>query len=107
MRRERRAANVQKMKRGVRNIEVQIDELFLHGFPVADRYIIGEALTHELGRLFENNAVDISSVKELQVSALNAGRIIIPPNARPTLIGVQVAKAVHGSLNTGSIRGQR
>ena len=107
MRRERRAANVRKMKRDVRSLEVQIDELVLHGFPVADRYIIGDALTHELSQLFENNEVDISSTRETHVALLNAGRIFVPSNARPTLIGVQVAKAVHGSLNTGDTRGRR
>ncbi len=107
MRRERRAANVQKMRRSFRNIEVQIDELVLHGFPATDRYIIGDTLTLELSQLFESNEIDTSLARDARVSALNAGRIIIPPNARPTLIGVQVAKAVHGSLNTGNTRGQR
>jgi|GEM_PF-2994597 len=107
MRRERRAANVQKMKRSVHNIEVQIDELVLHGFPATDRYIIGDALTDELKQLFVNNKADISPVKEMNVSALNAQRIVLQQNAKPNSVGVQIAKAVHGSLNTGNIRGQR
>lgn len=107
MRRERRAANVQKMRRSFRNIEVQIDELALHGFPATDRYIIGDTLTRELSQLLEGNETDISLARGARIPALNAGRIIIPSNARPTLIGVQVAKAVHGSLNTSNTRGQR
>lgn len=107
MRRERRAANVQKMRRSFRNIEVQIDELVLHGFPATDRYVIGDALTHKLSQLFENNEVDISSTRETHIPALNAGQIIIPTNARPTLVGTQIAKAVHGSLNIGNTRDQR
>jgi hypothetical protein len=107
MRRERRAANVQKMRQGSRSIEMQIDELVLHGFSVADRYIIGDALTHELHQLFETNQVDISLSNNAHVDALNARQIIIPSNARPTLIGAKVAKAVHGSLNASNMRGQR
>lgn len=96
MRRERRAANIQKMKRTFQRIELGIDELILRGFPAADRYLIGDALTHELGRLFEG---DVSLSRETHIPALDAGRIMLPSNARPASVGTQVAQAVHGSLN--------
>ena len=107
MRRERRAANVQKMKRGCPNIEVHIDEIVLHGFSAADRYVIGDAFTYELSQLFENNEIGISLINNTRAPTLNARQIIIPSNARPTLIGAQVAKVVHGSLNASNPRGRK
>ncbi len=99
MRRERRAANVQKMKRAVRNVDVQIDELILHGFPVADRYVIGDALSSELGQLVLD-VQEYSFDKDIQIPVQRAGEFSVPPNAKPALIGAKVAQTVHTGLNT-------
>ena len=99
MRRERRAANIQKMKRANRNVEVQIGELILHGFPAADRYIIGDALSNELSQLVMN-ADTHSFDRDFHMPVQRAGEISILPDAKPASIGAKVAQTVHAGLNT-------
>jgi hypothetical protein len=99
MRRERRAANVQKMKREISNIEVQIDELVLHGFRAVERYIIGDALSNELSQLIMN-AEALPFDRDFQIPVQRAGEISILPDAKPASIGAKVAQAVHAGLNT-------
>ena len=99
MRRTQRAANVRKMKAPHRRIEIGIDELILHGFPAADRYTIGDALSHELGRLFEDSQSRDLPAGSAAIPALNAGRILLPSNVKPAEVGRQAAQAVHASLH--------
>ncbi len=99
MRRERRAANVQKMKWANRNVEIQIDELILHGFPAADRYAIGDALSSELSQLVVN-AKEYPFDEDIHIPVQRTGEFLVPPNAKPALIGARVAQTVQAGLNT-------
>jgi hypothetical protein len=99
MRRERRAANVWKLKRDVRNIEVQIDEFVLHGFSVTDRYILGDAFLLEIEQMLNAPASYTFLQQDATLSVVNAGKIAFPSNIRPTSVGKQVARAVYRSLN--------
>jgi hypothetical protein len=98
MRRERRAANVRKMKQKPSIVEVQIGELILHGFAAADRYAIGDALSEELSQLVMN-ADTHSFDRDFHVPVQRAGEISILPNAKPDSIGVKAAQAVHAGLD--------
>jgi hypothetical protein len=100
MRRERRAANVQKMKRAVRSVDVQIDELILHGPFASSRYDIGDAFSHELEHLLGEVNPDSSFIKEDHIRVLGTDPIAISPKAKPDVLGAQIAQAVHGGLNT-------
>ncbi len=106
MRRERRAANVQKMKRDFHNIEVQIDELVLHGFSFTDRYVIGDAFSLEIERMLNASTSHAFIHQDTNLSTINAGKIMLQANARPTSTGMQVARAVYGSLNNIRERGR-
>ncbi len=103
MRRERRATNIQKMKGTVRNVEVEIDELILRGFPVGDRYVISDAFTHELRQLFKDIDAHSSFAKEAHLPTLNADRIAIAPDEKPVSVGAQVARAVYSSLSSNGV----
>jgi hypothetical protein len=107
MRQEQRKANLQRLRHPVSTVDVFIDELILHGFSPADRYIVGDAFGHELGQLFENRESSISLIKEPHVPELNAGRIILPSNVKPVSVGIQVAQAVYRSLNNTHRGNQR
>jgi hypothetical protein len=98
MRRERRAANIQKMKQKNSSVEVQIDELVLHDFPVADRYAIGDALSHELSQLINAEAFPFD--RGFHIPVQRAAEISILPDAKPASVGAKVAQAVHAGLNT-------
>lgn len=99
MRQKQRAANIRKMKRSNPNIEVHVDELILCGFPTANRYVIGDALVHELGRWFEYGESSMSLSKDAHIPVLNAGEIILPPNVKPAAVGERVAQVVYAGLN--------
>jgi hypothetical protein len=105
MRRERRAANIRKMKQKKPNVEIQIDELILRGFPAADRYAIGDALSQELSQLVSHAAPD-AFAREIDLPSYRAGEISLPPQARPDTIGANVAQTVHAGLTTIHPRGQ-
>jgi hypothetical protein len=100
MRRAQRAANVRKMKRAIRNVEVQVDELILRGPFASSHYAIGDAFSHELGLLFGEMNLGSQLATEMQIPVMRAAQIAIPPNAKPALIGGQIARAVYGGLNT-------
>lgn len=99
MRRERRAANLKKMRPAIRNVAVEIDELILHGFSAADRYRIGDAFSYELSQLVTESEARQFSTNDVLVPLLRAEKISIQPNAKPALIGTQVAQTVFTSLN--------
>jgi len=81
-----------------RRVEIVIDELVLRGFSPVDRDAIGESLSHELGRLIE--AGDIQALAGLgSIPALQAPNVTLQAGAKAAVVGNQVARAVHGSLN--------
>lgn len=82
------------------NIELRVDELVLHGFEPADRYRIGQAVEHELGRLFAEWGAPPSLTRGGEVPLLDGGSFEATPGAEAGAIGVQVARAVYGGLGS-------
>jgi hypothetical protein len=81
-----------------RAIEVQINELVLHGFSPADRLRISAALERELARLLAERGLPQGLAGGEQVEAIDAGSFVREPLATPVSIGGQVAQAVYGGL---------
>lgn len=85
------------MKVGTR-VEILIDDLVLHGFAPSDRDAIAAALSHELGRLIEASGSEtLAGLGD--TASLRAADVTLQPDARAHLVGSQVARSVHGSLN--------
>lgn len=79
------------------NIELYVEELVLHGFSAADRYRIGQAVEHELGRMFaERGAPPLTRSEE--ISRLDGGSFEVRRGSGVEVIGAQVARAVYGGL---------
>jgi len=80
---------------------LRIDELVLHGFQTVDRYAIADAIAHELGRLLGEAGVQ-QALREREPRVgdhrLDAGSFIVPADATPHAVGVQVARAIHRGL---------
>ena len=81
-----------------KNIELNIEELVLHGFSPGDRYRIGEAVERELVRLIGENEVPQSLVQGGEIANVNGSAFDVAPGSRPEVIGAQVARAVYGGL---------
>ncbi len=81
-----------------KNIELNIDELVLHGFAPGDRYSIGEAVERELTRMLADRGVPQSLEGGREVTSVNGGAIKVATGSRAEAVGAQVAKAVYGGL---------
>jgi len=81
-----------------KNIELNIDELVLHGFLPGDRYRIGEAVERELTRLLADRGVPESLERGGEIGHVDGGAFEVAPGSRAQVVGAQVAKAVYGGL---------
>ena len=81
-----------------RTIELHIEELVLHGFAPGDRYSIGDAVHHELTRLFAEHGVPQSSTVSVDRAHVDAGNVHVAPESKAPTVGAQVAQAVYGGL---------
>jgi hypothetical protein len=81
-----------------KNIELNIEELVLHGFAPGDRYSIGEAVEQELTRLLAERGVPHSLERGGEVANMDGGAFEIAPDSRAQVVGAQVAKAVYRGL---------
>jgi hypothetical protein len=80
---------------------LRIDELVLHGFHGVDRHAIAGAIERELGRLLgEVGAQQALRGREPRSGdyRLDAGAFVVPADATPHAVGVQVARAIHRGL---------
>jgi hypothetical protein len=82
-----------------RAIEIQIEELVLYGFQLGDRYLIGEAIEHELARLLGEQDVPFSMRCENATDELKAPTFKAALGAKPPAIGRQIAQAVYEGLS--------
>jgi hypothetical protein len=83
-------------------IRLHIEELVLHSFDPHDRHAIAGAFQQELSRLLTEQLVNPESASALTQhssnSRLDAGAFHAAQNARPDLLGNQIAGAVHKGL---------
>ena len=84
------------MKHG--EIDLHIEELVLHGFSRADRYRIGRAVEHELGRLFTEQGMPPSLARSGEIASLDGGSFEANPGSRVETLGARVARSVYGGL---------
>lgn len=83
------------------NIEINIEQLVLHGFSPADRLRIGLAVEQELGLLFNEKGVPPSLIQNINLPHVDAGSFKMSPNAKPAAIGNQIAGAVYSGFEAG------
>ena len=81
-----------------KNIELNIDELVLHGFAPGDRYRIGEAVEQELTRLLADKGVPQSLERGGEIGHVDGGAFEVAQGSRAQVVGAQVAKAVYRGL---------
>lgn len=80
------------------DIELQIDELVLHGFESRDRILIAEAMNEELRRMFENQPLHPEWRQNFSRDRIDAGVFHTMPNSTPNAIGTAVARSVYAGL---------
>jgi hypothetical protein len=81
-----------------KNIELNIEELVLHGFSPGDRYRISEAVEQELTRLLADRGVPQLLERGGAVAGIDGGAINVTTGTTAKGVGAQVARAVYGGL---------
>ena len=86
------------------NIEINIEELRLHGFSHIDRYRLGQSLQIELTRLFTERDIPTSFSRGNEVAQLDGGTFNITSSSNEKMIGLKVAHLVcdciHSEINS-------
>jgi hypothetical protein len=80
-------------------VQVQIDELVLHGFAASDRYVVGEAVERELVRLLSEKGVPRSLRSENARDKIKAPGFNAAFGAKQSAIGRQIAQAVYDGFS--------
>lgn len=78
-------------------VELEIEELVLHGFSASDRFAIGDAVQQELERLITEQGVP-GLAHSVSADRLDGGVLRVAPGTRPHVIGAQLAARVHEGL---------
>ncbi|MGH7938512.1 MAG: hypothetical protein ACREFG_08400 [Chthoniobacterales bacterium] len=76
-------------------VQVQIEELVLHGFDLNNRHAISEEVERELVRLLSEEGVPLSLRSENARDEVKAPSLNAPLSAKPPAIGRQIAQAVY------------
>lgn len=82
------------------NIEININELVLHGFSPADKFRIGQAVEQHLSLLFNQKDIPSSLQKNNDVHLMNAGDFRMSANDTAGSIGNQIAGTIYSGFKT-------
>ena len=80
------------------NVELQIQELVLHGFSAADRHQISDAIRTELARQLAQHGVPKLLTRDGRIRQLDAGAVNVALGSRADTVGKQVAQSVYQGL---------
>jgi hypothetical protein len=84
------------------NLDLQIDELVLHGFSPTDRDRIGDAIRQELTRLFAERGIPLSLMQNMRIEQLYGSAFDMPANTRAEIIGTKIAHTIYQQLGIHS-----
>ena len=82
------------------SVELNIDELVLHGFTHADRLPIGLAIERELTLLFSKQGIPHELQKNSNQPSLDGGSFQMASNSSSGAIGNQIAGAVYSGFTS-------
>ncbi|GAX60148.1 outer membrane protein/protective antigen OMA87 [Candidatus Scalindua japonica] len=91
----------------IKNIELHIDKLVLHGFSPHDRYRIGEAVERQLTQMLTEQGMPASLSHGGKYSHLYGGSFNIVQGSKAETIGSQVAQSVYKNMNVSQRRQER
>jgi hypothetical protein len=80
-------------------LELEIEELVLHGFASGDRHRIAGAIREELSRLFVERGVPPALSRAGSIEQLDGGAFEASPRTTPEAAGARIARAIYGGLS--------
>lgn len=78
------------------NIELDIENLVLHGFSASDKDRVARAIQMELERLFAEEGVPPSFESGKDITSLDSESFAATRNFNPELVGIQMARSIYG-----------
>jgi hypothetical protein len=82
------------------DIELNIEELVLHGFLPGDRRHIAFAVEQELSRLFTEQGLPPALAAGTAVPSMDGGAFHMPQGTKPAAAGQQIAQSVYNGFNS-------
>jgi hypothetical protein len=82
----------------MKNIELQIDQLILHGFNRIDRRQVGSAVQSELSRLIREQGMPLSLNQSQVIRNMNVGEFKIGQSTGANSVGAQVAQTIYRGM---------
>ncbi len=80
------------------DIDINIEELVLDGFPEGDRDVIAEAFKRELSRLVSRDMLYENLKQNINIERLDSGGFQMDSNASGEEIGKQAAQHLYGGM---------
>jgi hypothetical protein len=80
------------------HIEIEIDELVLHGFSPPQRYAIAQAIEVELTRLFTEKPIPVALQQGGKFPSVKGGSFNIDKESKSEATGNKIAYAVYKSF---------
>jgi hypothetical protein len=87
------------VRRNPAAVELHVDEVVLHGLPVANRHSLAGAVEYELERLLVERSWEPPWLSDLEVDGLDADGMTLPVRAPDGLIGRRLAEAIGVALD--------
>lgn len=81
-----------------KQIEINIDELVLHGFTPSDGRSIGEALQPALMQAFNDQPVAGTLNQSADIHFVDGGSFTVKQNSRPAQVVSAISNSIHASL---------
>lgn len=82
----------------MKTIELQIDQLILHGFDRIDRRQVGSAVERELTRLINEQGLPSSLNQTRTIGNINVGEFKTGQSTGTNSVGTQVAQKIYGGM---------
>ena len=92
---------------GMKDVELHIEELVLHGFSPGSRQQIGDAVQRELTRLIAEQGLAGLEGASVEIERINGGKFQVGQGATPQSLGAQVANTIHRQFARGAGREPR
>src|SRR5262249_48874942 len=80
------------------SVELQIDQLVLHGFAPGERLAVADALENELAELFAEQGLRHSLMSSMDLSTLDGGEFRVSSGSKPHQIGAQIGQSLYRHL---------
>ena len=79
-------------------IEINIEQIILHGFSSTDRHRIGEAVRSELARLFMEKGMPQNFNDGGNLTSLDGGTFHMSKTMHARSIGSRIAQSIYGGM---------